>query len=239
MTFPPICPWNTFLSGVDYFKDRGGPPDIVFRSSFPNISPRMRSRLTAALRGLKLIDREGKTQPSFRSLVEARNTGQWPIQLRILITNAFPYTAPLDLVHTDNDQLHKAFVAYTKRDTRNLAKAEVFFLNLARASGLKLSDSLQKRVFASEARTTAHHAGPKPEANMTPPKKPTATTKVAPGSRKDAAVKTNTKPQMSAQERVEKIMDLLRMFSGEGLPAKELTAVMTLLDYAKRKAAEA
>ncbi len=45
------------------------------------------------------------------------------------------------------------------------------------------------------------------------------------------------KPADSGQERVERIMDLLRMFSGEGLPARELEAVLILLDYAKRLAA--
>jgi hypothetical protein len=228
---PAVAPWPTFQEGViDYFKGVGGPPDIIARHDLRRVTPKMRGKVVSALRALKLIDLAGRTQPLFRTLVEARGTGQWPVQLRVLINNAYPYLSAVDLLKTDSAQLHAAFVAHFKRDAKSFAKAEVFFLNLAVAASLKLSEPLRKRVIASEAMAT-FKANKKSAAAQ--PSKPTS------ASKKDPAVKhENPQSKMTPAERVDRTLELLKMFQGEGMNAEELGAVMTLLKSAQRRAAE-
>jgi len=216
---PPICAWNLFQSGiVDHFKD-GALPDILTRDSLKHISPDMQSRIMTSLRALRLIDDRGQVQSDLKKLIASRNTGQWQNDLRVLMQTRYPYVAPAGLSRATSGELHAAFKKYVGRETGNLSKAEAFFLNLARASGVQLSDALKKRVATADSMAAVRAARtPKPKANS-----------------KEKNPMNSAKP-MSKQERVEKIFDILRMFQGEGLPAEPLAALLTLWDYAKKSA---
>lgn len=224
ISLPAICAWNLFLGGiVDYFKDRPI-PDVLERAVLSHISPDMQSRVLTSLRALNLIEHNGRVRDDLKRLISARNTGQWENQLNILLQTRYPYIPVHTLPQATSETLHAAFKSHIKRETTNLSKAEAFYLNLARAAGVRLSDALQKRVSTADTMATVRAA----RKDISPPA----------ATRKEINVKTETAtPAITGQERVEKIMELLRMFSGEGLPAKELEAVLTLLDYAKRKAA--
>jgi hypothetical protein len=224
---PPICAWSTFLGVVDQFKETGV-PNFVGHDSLPKVAPDVRSRVITSMRALTLISPKGESQPHLRKMVEARGTDAWQATLRLLASTAYPYLTNLNLFRVDSAALREAFVRHLKRESGNLSKAEAFYLNLAREAGIRLSEALQKRVATSDAMSNVRGARKKETPPATPPTSQT----------KDTPVQIEaTKPVTAAQERVDRIMDLLRMFSGDGLPAKELDAVLTLLDYAKRKAA--
>ncbi len=218
---PAICAWNLFLSGIiDHFKDRAI-PDVLTRVALSHVSDDMQSRLLTSLRALRLIEESGRVRDDLKKLIASRNSGQWQVQLNLLLQTRYPYIPIHVLPQMDSAALHAAFKGHVKRETANLSKAEAFYLNLARASGVLLSDALQKRVATADTMATVRAA-----------RKDIAAT-----ARKDTAVKTEaTKPAISKQERVEKIMDILRMFSGEGLPAEQLGALLCLWDYAKKTA---
>lgn len=235
---PPICAWNTFVGAVTYFKDNGI-PDFVTNKTLPTVSPDVRSRMLTSLRALGLIDEHGRVQERFRRLISERYSGQWEVTLRVLMNSAYPYLSGVDLRQTDSNQLRAAFLHHIGRNTDNLSKCEAFYINMAAAAGVQLSGALQKRVQTAgtmatvkavrkrESSATATTTSlQKPLRKLAPPPKDLIPTE------SDAAEIVE-----SEQGAVEKIMDLLRLFSKEGLPSKELEAVLTLLDYAKRKAA--
>ncbi len=147
---PPIMAWNTFLPMLDLFKDYGV-PDTVTHQTLSSVTPELRSRILTGLRALKLIDQDGRTQAALRTLVSARGTGQWQVQLRVLMNIAYPYLAALNLAEAESADVSKAFARHIKRETANLSKCEAFYLNLARSAGVNLSDSLKKRVATSDA----------------------------------------------------------------------------------------
>jgi len=218
-----MAPWPTVQNGViEYFKERGGKlPDFFVNETLKGITPELRGRVLTSLRALKLLDGAGRTQSFFQTLVDARGTGQWQVQLRVLMNTAYPYLTYVNLSQADSAALRAAFVAYTKKDTENLSKAEVFYLNLARAAGVRLSDGLQKRVTVSEAMAAVKAAR---KAEKTP-------------VTEDKSVNPELKATLTEQQRADKIMEVLRMFDGEDLPAEPLHAILTLLDYVKKKAA--
>jgi hypothetical protein len=241
---PPICAWNTFQIGVlDYFKAHPLPAFIV-SGSLPAVALGLRVRVITSLRALKLIDGQGRVQETLRKLIAVRGTGHWEAQVRALMADAYPYLSGLNLAQTDSIQLRRAFIAYLRRETDNLSKCEAFYINLAHTGGFELSEALKKRVGTAETMAT-FKAGQKQEIVM--PSKSAGIAVQPPRLLRRVLAPSATprsdqiKPEaasLSKADRVEKIMDLLRLFIDEGIPAKELQAVLTLLDYAKRKAAE-
>jgi hypothetical protein len=216
---PAICAWNLFLHGVvDDFKTRGI-PEFVSHDKLPKVAPEVRSRMLTSLRALTLISASGQVQPHFRRIVEARNTDSWQTSLRLLMQSAYPFLKAVILVRADSAELRAAFLQHIRRDTANVSKCEAFYLNLAREAGVPLSEALKKRVATSDSMATVRAA----RKDIKPSKVET--------------MKPETpKPAMSKQERVDKIMDILRMFSNEGLPAEQLAALLCLWDYAKKTA---
>jgi hypothetical protein len=233
---PPIMAWNSFIGIVNRFAATAV-PEVVTHQSLPWISAKLRSRILTSLRALKLIGEGGEAQPALRSLVEARGTGQWPNQLNVLAQKAYPYIPLHGLTQTTSQTLRGLFLAHLKRDTKNISKCEAFYLNLVRAAGVPMSDALKKRVATSDTMATVRaarksEAAAPPKSHVVPKRQPNASS-----PEKNTTMKPESnKSAISPHARVERIMDLLRMFSGEGLPPKELDAVLTLLDYAKRKA---
>jgi hypothetical protein len=228
---PPICAWNTFIGVIDFFK-ASRIPNFVTHEALPTVAEDVRSRVITSLRALRLVGSNGETQDAFRKLVASRGTSQWETDLRFLMANQYQYIQTRTLTEGDSAALRKAFLAYLGRETDNLSKCEAFFLNLARASGIKLSDALQKRVATSDSMATVRAA--RKDSSSTRPNQAARG-----GAKKDNAVKPTTKPAMTERERADKIMDLLKMFDGEDLPAEPLHAILTLLDYVKKKAVAA
>jgi hypothetical protein len=231
--FPPMAPWPMVQNGViDHFKERGGQvPPFFVNDTLKGVTPELRGRVLASLRALKLTDSVCRTQPFFQTLVDARGTGQWQAQLRVLMNTAYPYLSFLNLSQADSAALRAAFVAYTKKDTENLGKAEVFFLNLARAAGVRLSDALQKRVTASEAMAAVQAArrerAAKDSAKGNKPVKPET---------KDALT-----PHMTDEhDLIGYTIDMMRFINDRqsGLSAKEVEAFVTLLEAGKKRQSE-
>jgi hypothetical protein len=143
--------WQTVIA---HFK-AVGLPDMIGRKSLVGLVPaNLRYRTRLSLRALKLITDDGRVLRPFQQLVTTWNTPFWQPTLKNLAREAYPYLADIDLRALDSAKLRKAFVLHVGRDSAILAKSEMFFLNLASAAGLELSDALQKRVTASEAKTT-------------------------------------------------------------------------------------
>lgn len=221
--------FKLWLAVIAHFK-AVGLPEVISGKSLAGVVPRnLRYRTRLSLRSLKLITDDGRVLNPFRQLVKTWDSPVRQDALKGLARDAYPYLHGIALSALNSDQLRKAFVFHVGRDTPILAKSEMFFLNLANAAGLELSEELQKRVASSEARGVAADDAKTTVDTSVPTKGKTAT-------QRKTAMKPNEKTDLTAQERVEKIMDILRMFSGEGLPAKELAALVTLLDYAKRTA---
>ena len=233
--FPPMMPWPTFSGGViDYFKESGHVPPFLVQESLPSVTPELRSRVLTGLRALKLLDGAGRTAPFFRTLVEARGTGQWQVQLRVLMSNAYPYLTYLNLSQASSTDLRAAFVGHLKKDTDNLGKAEVFYLNLAQAAGVRLSDTLQRRVTASMAMAAAKAAKKQPDNSTTSAEDEPDLAEAAPA--KDANALT---PNMTHRLDVMGwIIDAMKIFQDQGLSPKEVEAFVVLLELAKRKTAE-
>jgi hypothetical protein len=222
---PPVMPWNTFVSGlVDRYKATMV-PDVINGVALQSVSPKLRSRILSGLRGLKLIADDGRAQPAFRTLVGSRGTGQWEVQLRVLMNNAYPYLAGLDLSETNSDSLRKAFRNHLRRDTENISKCEAFYLNMARAAGVRLSAALNKRVATSDSMAAIRAVQLSGERKPAPPSNE---------PKKESSVKTAVaEPAKSERDRAWNLVDLL---DDEDMTDKERAAVLTLLAYVKRKA---
>jgi hypothetical protein len=147
--------FKLWLAVIAHFK-AVGLPDVIGRKSLIGIVPtNLRYRTRLSLRALKLITDDGRVLRPFQQLVSAWGTPVWQAALKNLVRDAYPYLADVALIGLDSAKLRKAFVLHVGRDSAILAKSEMFFLNLASATGLELSDALQKRVTSSEAKTTS------------------------------------------------------------------------------------
>jgi hypothetical protein len=221
VALPPICAWKSFTDSIDRFKETAL-PNFVTHEALPTVSADVRGRVITSMRALHLVAPNGESQPFLRQLVAARGTGQWEVQLRVLLANAYPYAPVNILAQADTAALRAKFAAHIGRETANITKCEAFYLSMARAAGVQLSAALKKRVAASDTMATVRAAR-------------TSKPKVA--SEEKSTTMANTKP-MSKQERADKILDILRMFQNEGLPGEQLAALLSLWDYAKKIAEE-
>jgi hypothetical protein len=228
-SIPAPMAFTLFRSVVANFK-KVGLPDVYGGKTVPAFIPaNLRYRARLSLRSLKLIADDGQVLKSFHELVKAWDTPHWLGALQGLIRNAYPFMADQDLTAMTAAKLHTVFVAHVGKDSTILSKSEMFFLNLAASAGMVLSDSLQKRVEASEARSTTDTAAPKKI--------------VAKNSAKTAALAKDTTamkhhPKLVPVEQIDKILDVLKLFEGKGMNAVELGAVMTLLKSAQQRAVE-
>jgi hypothetical protein len=229
-TRPAYSPWHTVDRAFAWFKASGVPTQIdkeVMAKAFPTD---VASRLVTSFRTLKLIDDKGFPQKELTALVKSRETPLWETNLRALLQKNYAFLNGIEFETISPDDLYKAFSKHAKLDDGTLQKGVSFFVGAAYAAGIILSPPLRTRAkmaaSVSEVKERRKTNVPKPSQTQTVPAK------------KDHPVKPETtNPALSKQERVEKIMDILRMFSGEGLPAEQLAALLCLLDYAKKTAA--
>jgi len=229
-SIPAPMAFTLFRSVVAHFK-RVGLPDVYGGKSVPSFIPaNLRYRTRLSLRSLKLIADDGRVLKSFQEVVAAWNTPHWLGALQGLMRHAYPFMADENLTAMNAAKLHAAFVAHVGKESTILSKSEMFFLNLAASAGMVLSDSLLKRVEASEARSTTDPAAT--------PKKVAAKKSAKTGASAKESVAMKHHPKLIPVEQVDKILEVLKLFEGKGMNAVELGAVMTLLKSAKQRAVE-
>jgi hypothetical protein len=194
---PAPMAFKLFQSLLAYFKAHGL-PEVYTSKAVPKIIPaNLRYRTRLSLRSLKLITDDRRVLKSFHELVKAWDTPHWLGALQGLIRNAYPFMTDQDLTAMSAAKLHTVFVAHVGKDSTILSKSEMFFLNLAASAGMVLSDSLQKRVQASEARSTTDTAAAAPKKTAAKVKTAAPVMKPAPdASRKVAYLDTNVLTQL-------------------------------------------
>jgi hypothetical protein len=189
---PAPMAFKLFLNVVAYFKAHGL-PEIYTRKAVPKIIPdNLRYRTRLSLRSLNLITDDRRVLKSFHELVKAWDTPHWLGVMQALIRNAYPFMADQDLTAMSAAKLHTMFVAHVGKDSTILSKSEMFFLNLAAAAGLELSDSLQRRVETSAARSTTDTAPAAPKKTAAKVKAAAPVTKPAPDASRKAAYLIDT-----------------------------------------------
>jgi hypothetical protein len=140
---PPYVPYKTFRNFVDGLKPV---PPVIDRSIMRTMGGALQGQLFAALRYLKLIDENGKTQESLKTLAQGKDQERQKILSQIL-HSGYPFLfnpvkGDFNLTNGTNNQFINQFQEQgASGDT--VRKCGKFFLDAAKDAGITVSQYIQ------------------------------------------------------------------------------------------------
>jgi len=168
-TTPAYVPWRTFTNFSGNLKDTI--PAVIDRAVMHSLSGTAQSQLLSALRFLKLIDNQNRTQELYRKYIIAEGDEQEKI-LQTILKGAYPFlfdgSGGFDLTSGTSVLLDKQLEA-NGATGQTTQKSRTFFMHAARDAGLTLSKFIVKKGAGTRKRRGGNNGGGRQYEGRTPP----------------------------------------------------------------------
>jgi hypothetical protein len=239
-TYRPIPFYGSyaqFQRAMKALKARGLPKRLNPRTLAPILGDEGQ-RVATHLTAMGWVDDDGVPSAEFSRLVASYETEEWESALKAVVMRSYSFV-PSKWEELTADGLHRAFIEYVGRDTKQtLKQAETFFLALALAIGIQLPDRLflrAQRAHTDAKRSNREEDPDEDNESSVPPKneKPD----VVPVRR---AIESDApgmpKPGMPKKDALNLLLQLTPLLTASDLSQTERTGLISLIGYVSRRA---
>jgi hypothetical protein len=137
--------YAAFLRAMTALKERGLPKRLNGRS-FSSLLGDEGKRIGTHFGAMGWVDKQDRPSDELVRLVESFGTEAWKDTLSAMVRRVYVFV-PEPWEDLESENLREAFLAYTqRRESQMIAQAETFFLSLALACGVQLTERLYFRA---------------------------------------------------------------------------------------------